>query len=82
MMWIAPATFRMGSDRFYPEEAPVREVHIDDGFWIDAYAVTNAEFARFVRKTGHVTVAERVPDAADFPSAPAKISSRVQWPFT
>ena len=70
MIWIEPAAFRMGSDRFYPEEAPVREVCIDDGFWIDAYAVTNAEFARFVRKTGYVTVAERVPDAADFPGAP------------
>ncbi len=70
MIWIEPAAFRMGSDRFYPEEAPVREVRIDDGYWIDAYAVTNADFAKFVRKTGYVTVAERVPDAADFPGAP------------
>ena len=31
--------------------------------------VTNAEFARFVRKTGHVTVAEQAPDAADYPGA-------------
>lgn len=70
MVWIAPGTFRMGSDRFYPEEAPVRDVRVGAGFWIDARAVTNAEFARFVRKTGYVTVAERAPDAADFPGAP------------
>jgi formylglycine-generating enzyme required for sulfatase activity len=31
--------------------------------------VTNAQFRRFVRDTGHVTVAERVPDPADFPGA-------------
>ncbi|HET6728447.1 MAG TPA: SUMF1/EgtB/PvdO family nonheme iron enzyme, partial [Jiangellaceae bacterium] len=30
---------------------------------------TNAEFRRFVKDTGHVTVAERAPDPADFPGA-------------
>src|SRR5581483_3572050 len=69
MVWIEAATFAMGSDRFYPEEAPVREVSVG-GFWIDAHTVTNADFAKFVRKTGYVTVAERVPDASDFPGAP------------
>ena len=39
MVRIEGGTFRMGSDRFYPEEAPVRDVSVD-GFWIDAYAVT------------------------------------------
>ena len=34
----------MGSDRHYPEEAPAREVTVD-GFWIDRFTVTNAEFA-------------------------------------
>ena len=58
----------MGSDHHYPEEAPAHRVTVD-GFWIDRHAVTNAEFARFVRKTGHVTVAERAPDPADYPGA-------------
>ena len=31
--------------------------------------VTNADFARFVRKTGHLTVAERPADPADYPGA-------------
>ena len=35
MVWIAGGTFRMGDERFYPEEQPVREVRVD-GFWIDA----------------------------------------------
>jgi formylglycine-generating enzyme required for sulfatase activity len=33
-----------------------------DGFWIDPHPVTNAEFARFVDETGHVTFAEIPPD--------------------
>ena len=58
----------MGDTRFYPEERPVREVEVD-GFWIDECLVTAAEFRRFVRETGHVTVAERPPDSADYPDA-------------
>jgi len=58
----------MGSDRHYAEEAPVHTVTVD-GFWIDCTTVTNAEFARFVDKTGYVTVAERPVDPALFPGA-------------
>jgi len=68
MAWVPGGTFRMGSESFYPEERPVHDVHVD-GFWIDRYAVTNQEFARFVADTGYVTVAERAPDAADYPGA-------------
>lgn len=69
MVWLDGGTFAMGSDRFYPEEAPVRDVTVD-GFWMDARTVTNAQFAKFVRKTGYVTVAERDLDPAEFPGAP------------
>ena len=68
MVWIPGGTFRMGSDAHYPEEAPARKVTVE-GFRIDRYAVTNREFARFVREAGHVTVAERVPDPARYPGA-------------
>jgi formylglycine-generating enzyme required for sulfatase activity len=68
MVWIPGGTFRMGSDAHYPEEAPAHPVTVD-GFWIDRYAVRNREFARFVRKSGYVTVAEQVADAADYPGA-------------
>jgi formylglycine-generating enzyme required for sulfatase activity len=68
MIWIPPTTFMMGSDRHYPEEAPAHRVHID-GFWMDETAVTNAEFERFVQDTGHVTLAERPPNPADYPGA-------------
>ena len=59
----------MGSANFYPEERPVHEVTVD-GFWIDRYAVTNAEYGRFAADTAYVTVAERPPRPEDFPGAP------------
>jgi formylglycine-generating enzyme required for sulfatase activity len=61
----------MGSDAHYPEEAPARRVHVD-GFWIDRFEVTNADFAAFVDVTGYLTVAERPLDPADYPGAPAE----------
>ena len=48
----------MGSDGFYPEEAPVMRVLVDD-LWIRSTLVTNAEFSTFVTSTGYVTTAER-----------------------
>jgi formylglycine-generating enzyme required for sulfatase activity len=68
MLWIRGGTFQMGSDHHYREEAPVHRVSVD-GFWIDRYAVTNADFRRFVETTGYVTLAERAPDPADYPGA-------------
>ncbi|MGZ5398760.1 MAG: formylglycine-generating enzyme family protein [Nocardioides sp.] len=68
MVWIPGGTFLMGSNEHYPEEAPAHRVSVD-GFWIDQHAVTNREFARFVKATGHVTLAERAPDPADYPGA-------------
>jgi len=68
MIRIPSGEFLMGSDAFYPEEAPVRRVAVD-GFWIDEHPVTVAEFRRFVKATGHVTVAEQPPDPADYPGA-------------
>ncbi|MFL7904545.1 formylglycine-generating enzyme family protein [Azospirillum argentinense] len=68
MVWIPGGTFRMGSDRHYREESPTHRVAVD-GFWMDAVAVTNEQFRRFVAATGYVTVAERPLDPADYPGA-------------
>lgn len=68
MVWICGGTFRMGSDRHYPEEAPVHRVTVD-GFWIDRTPVTNLEFRQFVTATGYVTTAEKVPNPVDYPGA-------------
>lgn len=68
MVWIPAGTFLMGSNEHYPEEAPAHPVTVS-GFWIDRTQVTNAAFRRFVKATGYVTVAERVPDASQYPGA-------------
>ena len=66
MIAIPGGTFGMGSERFYPEEAPVRQVRVDP-FRIDATPVTNRAFAAFVEATGHRTFAEIAPDPRDYP---------------
>jgi formylglycine-generating enzyme len=68
MVAIPGGTFLMGSNRHYPEEAPVHKVSVD-AFWMDRHPVTNSDFRRFVQATGHVTVAERPPDPAAYPGA-------------
>lgn len=68
MAWIPDGTFQMGSNEHYPEEAPVHQVTVK-GFWIDKYAVTNEQFQKFVKATGYVTLAERVPNPKDYPDA-------------
>jgi len=73
MRWVPGGTFAMGSDRHYPEEAPVRQVAVD-GFWIDATPVTNRAFAAFIAATGHVTVAEVAPDPKDYPGMPPSMA--------
>lgn len=66
MRHVPGGAFQMGSDNFYPEEAPVRRVQVD-GFWIDETPVTNRDFARFTAATGYVTLAEIAPDPKDYP---------------
>ena len=68
MVWVPGGTFGMGSDRHYPEEAPVHQVSVD-GFWMDRTPVTNREFRRFVEATGYTTFCEIPPDPAQYPGA-------------
>src|SRR5439155_27038529 len=71
MVWIPGGTFNMGcADCGMPDAEPVHAVAVDS-FWIDATPVTNAQFDAFVKATGYVTVAERKPDAKDYPGVPA-----------
>ena len=69
MVSIPGGTFFMGSEDFYPEEAPVHEETVA-AFQMDRYLVTNDDFAAFVQETGYVTLAERAPNPADYPDAP------------
>lgn len=56
----------MGSERFYPEEAPHRMVRLQS-FRIDPGPVTNAQFSAFVDATGYRTLAEVAPDPKRYP---------------
>ena len=81
MVQIPAGEFLMGSEEFYPEEAPVRHVAVD-GFWMDEHAVTAADFRRFVRETGlrrRSRSARSTPPTTRMPipscSSPARSSS-------
>jgi formylglycine-generating enzyme len=79
MVWIPGGEFSMGSDdpRAVPhggpdamrDAQPIHRVYVD-GFWMDQTEVTNEQFAKFVRATSYITVAEQTPKAEEFPGAP------------
>src|SRR5881392_3419657 len=58
---IPAGEFLMGSEDAEEDERPVHRVHVDD-FLLGVQPVTNAEYARFVRDTGH-----RVPAVYELP---------------
>ena len=97
MTWVPPGTFTMGSEDFYPEERPVRDVSVAAS-GSTTRLVTVRDFRRFVKATGYVTVAERPLDPADYPDAdpallvpgsivfrptrgPVDLSSRAWWHY-
>lgn len=81
MVWIPGGEFYMGIDPeeftdlhpnpapFFSNAWPVHKVYVD-GLWMDKTEVTNEEFAKFVKATGYVTVAEKQPDPKEFPNVP------------
>ena len=79
MAWIPGGEFSMGAQdppdmdevgmKATVDSLPIHRVYVD-GFYMDKTDVTNREFARFVKATAYVTVAERPPRAEDFPGAP------------
>src|SRR5260370_29126874 len=68
MVWIVGGQFSMGAQdppgmddvgmKATVDSRPVHRVYVD-GFFMDRTDVTNAQFKRFVKATGYITVAER-----------------------
>jgi sulfatase modifying factor 1 len=69
IVWVPGGEFWMGTDDGPEDERPRHKVYVD-GFWMDRTEVTNAQFAKFVKATKYVTVAEKKPDPKDFPGVP------------
>jgi sulfatase modifying factor 1 len=81
MVWIPGGVFSMGSTvesesmcglpGVTQDALPVHRVHVD-GFWMDATELTNRDFAKFVKATGYMTIAERTPTREEFPDVEPK----------
>ncbi|WP_243770697.1 MULTISPECIES: formylglycine-generating enzyme family protein [Mucilaginibacter] len=81
MAWLPGGTFSMGGvnptgmtdggTEAMDDARPVHRVFVD-GFYMDKTEVTNAQFAKFVKATGYVTVAEQKPTAEEFPGVAAE----------
>jgi sulfatase modifying factor 1 len=79
MVWIPGGEFSMGAAdppdmdmvgmRATTDSRPIHRVYVD-GFFMDKTDVTNSQFAEFVKATGYVTIAEKIPTQAEFPGAP------------
>jgi formylglycine-generating enzyme required for sulfatase activity len=52
MVLIPAGTFQMGSDKGDVDELPIHTVYLD-AFYIDEHEVTNEQYKKFVRATGH-----------------------------
>lgn len=71
MVLVHGGQFEMGTDKpvFMADgEHPARSVRVND-FYLDVHEVSNAEFERFVKATGHVTEAETFGDSFVLDSA-------------
>ncbi|OCB68979.1 sulfatase-modifying factor 1 [Flavobacterium glycines] len=76
MVWIPGGEFSMGSNfdseslcsikGITNDARPIHRVYVD-GFWMDKTEVSNKAFAKFVKATGYVTVAERKPLPEELP---------------
>src|SRR5450631_241482 len=79
MAWIPGGEFSMGSKDPTPNDCsmpggmsdaqPIHRVYVN-GFWMDRTDVINEQFAKFVRATGYLTIAEKKPLPRDFPGVP------------
>ncbi|MDE1190875.1 MAG: formylglycine-generating enzyme family protein [Arachidicoccus sp.] len=68
MILLNGGTFEMGSKNF-PDAQPVHKVTVSP-YYIDEHEVTNDQFAKFVKATNYVTVAERPLNPKDYPGVP------------
>lgn len=69
MKLIPGGNFKMGTDD-YEDSKPIHGVTVKP-FLMDEHEVTNAQFEKFVKATGYITIAERPLNPKDFPGVAA-----------
>lgn len=80
LVTIPAGTSCLGSEDFYPEEAPRVQAEVA-AFALERHPVTNGQFARFVDETGWVTTVEQpIPD--DVPRIPPELRAPGSLVFT
>lgn len=72
MAFVEGGIFTMGAGAVYAEEMPAIQRVVKD-FYMDRHEVTNLQFAEFIEATGYETMAQRVPNADDYPDIPAEL---------
>ena len=72
MAFIEGGSFTMGAGAVYPDEMPAMQSVVED-FYMDRHEVTNLQFSGFIEATGYVTVAQKVPNADDYPDIPTEL---------
>ncbi|MHC1695699.1 MAG: SUMF1/EgtB/PvdO family nonheme iron enzyme [Eubacteriales bacterium] len=66
MVLVPSGEYMMGSDKGYPEEAPIHKVKVNP-FYMDTKPVTNAQYRAFCDETGHGYPAS--PNWVDMPDS-------------
>ena len=80
MIRVPGGSFTMGANDGAADERPLHDVKVNP-FWMDRTEVTNEEFARFVKATGHITTAELLPRGVDSGGAADEQRKAGSWCF-
>ena len=80
MVRVPGGSFTMGANDGAADERPLHDVRVSP-FWVDRTEVTNEEFARFVKATGHITTAELPPQGVQTGSLPVEQTQAGSWCF-
>ncbi len=80
MVRVAGGAFTMGANDGAQDEQPLHDVRVS-AFWMDRTEVTNEEFERFAKATGHITTAELPPQGGPEGSLAMEQRQAGSWCF-
>ena len=80
MVRVPGGAFTMGANDGAADEQPLHDVRVSP-FWMDRTEITNEEFTRFTKVTGHITTAELPPRGVADGNLPADQAQPGSWCF-